>query len=139
MDTLTEKKSLFVFKGKRAVTSMVLAAITALISFIWFYWYEGILFAAGFLIVGCLNVRPERVVSKYIAFIVWSLIVMLVTLASPLALVNGLVNGKFYWFRQLLNVVCFVIVCLFVFIITGKLKASVITTSTIMMILAPTN
>ncbi len=123
------------FNKKRGIIGAVLAVIALILCCTFYQWQKGVIFAAMFLVLGSIDLKPKKPVTICLFYVLWTISVFMATQLASVTTINGLPNFWLGTIRMTMNMLCIFIVYIAVLIISGRHKMSVVISSTLLMAL----
>ncbi len=132
-------RSFISFHKHGGILGAAIAIPVLAICCIWFSWKMGVLYAAAFLAVSFVRLRPKYPLSQFLMNAFWGLLCIFVSCLLPTKMVSDSSYLAIGSYRVCMNFLCAAIfygVCLTV---TGAVKPAIVIASTLLMLLSTAN
>jgi len=124
---------------KKGIAGIVLAFLSFTVCTVFFEWEKGLLFALGFLAAGYLRIHTEKKRYTYFLNLFWAFEIAVITCLSAYIMVAKLSRCEITAGKAMLNILCVIILCALMFIITARFRLSVILTTFLLLTLSTVN
>ncbi|MBE6534782.1 MAG: LTA synthase family protein [Ruminococcaceae bacterium] len=127
------------FDKKKGITGSIIGAVILAICYGWYETNMGISFAVMFITAGFIKIDLGSAKKKYIAYFIWSLLLLVYTWFAPILMLNIVHMIDTGFMRLALNIICMLIVSGILFLVTAKRRTSLIGATFLLMLLATAN